>query len=339
MSTNNRRWILKQRPVGDIRDGDLQLVDAPIPKPAEGQILVRNIYLMVAPTNRVWMSDIDQYMAPVQLGDVMRGVTMGAVVESRHPAFRPGDVVEGGMAWEEYSVTDRARPVPVGHGLPLRAFASVLGNSGMTAYFGLTEIARPKAGETLVVSAAAGGVGSIAAQIGKILGCRVVGIAGGERKCRLAVEEFGLDACVDYKRGHLLEDLRAACPDGIDVVFENVGGEVMDAEMTLLNIGARIAVCGLISTYNANGDWWAPKMFRNVIMKRARIEGFLISDFVPRFAEGLAVMAPWVRDGLIKYHVDVVDGIENAPVALGRLFSGANVGKQVVRLAREPAFG
>ncbi len=237
MKKMNRRWILRQRPVGDVCDNDLQLVEAPLPQPEDGEILVRNIYLMVAPTNRVWMSQIDQYMAPVALGEVMRGVTMGVVIESRHPDFKPGDIVEGGMAWEEYSVTRTARRVPVEYDLPLHAFASVLGNSGMTAYFGMLDIARPKAGDTIVVSAAAGGVGSIAGQIGKILGCRVVGVAGGESKCRLVKEEYGLDACVDYKGGNLLADLRAACPDGIDVDFENVGGDTMDAVLALINPG------------------------------------------------------------------------------------------------------
>ncbi|UIF91520.1 NADP-dependent oxidoreductase [Cupriavidus sp. UYPR2.512] len=339
MKKMNRRWILRQRPVGDVCDDDLQLVETPLPKPEDGEILVRNIYLMVAPTNRVWMSQIDQYMAPVALGEVMRGVTMGVVIESRHPDFKPGDIVEGGMAWEEYSVTRTARRVPVEYDLPLHAFASVLGNSGMTAYFGMLDIARPKAGDTIVVSAAAGGVGSIAGQIGKILGCRVVGVAGGESKCRLVKEEYGLDACVDYKGGNLLADLRAACPDGIDVDFENVGGDTMDAVLALINPGARIALCGMISTYNASGDWWSPKMFRNVIMKRARIEGFLIADYRSRFPEAVEVLAKWVRDGQLKYQVDMVDGIEQAPAALNRLFTGKNIGKQLVRLSPEPTLG
>lgn len=339
MTTMNRRWLLRQRPTGDIRDGDLQLVEAPLPEPGDGEILVRNIYLMVAPTNRVWMSQIDQYMEPVATGEVMRGGTMGVVVESNNPDFKPGDIVEAGMAWEEYSVAKNARRIPVEHGLPLPAFASVLGNSGMTAYFGMLDIARPKPGETVVVSAAAGGVGSIAAQIARILGCRVVGVAGGEIKCRLVKEEFGLDACVDYKAGNALADLRAACPDGIDVDFENVGGDTMDAVLTLINLGARIALCGMISTYNASGDWWSPKMFRNIIMKRARIEGFLVSDYRSRFPEAVAVMAQWIRDGQLKYKTDIIDGIEQAPAALNQLFSGKNIGKQLVRLSPEPAFG
>jgi NADPH-dependent curcumin reductase CurA len=332
----NRRWVLRKRPDGDLRDGDMELVEAPVPQPREGEVLVRNVYLMVAPTNRIWMSDMDQYMSPVGLGEPMRGMTMGVVVESGRPDFRPGDVVEGPMAWEEYSIAQQVRRVPLQHGLPLAAYASVLGNSGLTAYFGLTDIGRPKAGETLVVSAAAGGVGSIAVQIGKILGCRVVGVAGGERKCRFVQETFGVDACVDYKRGRVLEDLRAACPDGIDVDFENVGGDVMDAVLAHMNVGARIAMCGMISSYNATGDWWSPKLFRNVIMKRAKIQGFLIADYIPRFAEGAAQLAEWVRDGRLKYQVDIVDGIERAPEGFARLFSGANLGKQLVRVSPEP---
>ena len=243
------------------------------------------------------MSQIDQYMEPVAIGDVMRGGTMGVVVESHHAHFKPGDIVEGGMAWEEYSVRKQARRIPMEHGLPLSAYASVLGNSGMTAYFGMLDVARPKAGDTIVVSAAAGGVGSIAGQIGKILGCRVVGIAGGESKCRLVMEEFGLDACVDYKRGNCWPILREACPMGIDVDFENVGGDTMDAVLTRINLGARIALCGMISTYNASGDWWSPKMFRNIIMKRARVEGFLVADYRPAVSEASELMAQWVKVG------------------------------------------
>ena len=332
----NRRWILRQRPQGDLRDGDLQLVEAPLCTPGEGEVLVRNIYLMVAPTNRIWMSDIEQYMPPVALGDVMRGMAMGVVVDSGNPEFRPGDVVEGPMAWEEYSIARLVRKVPLQAGLPLHAYASVLGSSGLTAYFGMTDIARPKAGETLVVSAAAGGVGSIAAQIGKLMGCRVVGIAGGARKCQFLLNELGLDAAVDHRGGKVLEDLRAACRKGIDVDFENVGGEVMDAVLTHMNVGARIALCGMISTYNVTGDWWSPKMFRNIIMRRARVEGFLISDYLPRFAEGAAQLAQWVRDGAIKYQVDIIDGIERTPEGLARIFSGANLGKQLVRVGPEP---
>jgi NADPH-dependent curcumin reductase len=333
----NRRWVLKRRPEGELRDDDLQLVEGTVPTLREGEVLVRNVYLMVAPTNRVWMSDIDQYMPPVGLGDAMRGMAMGVVVESARPDFKPGDVVEGPMAWEEYSVAQHVRRVPVELGLPLPAFASVLGSSGITAYFGLTDVARPKPGETLVVSAAAGGVGSIAVQVGRILGARVVGVAGGAAKCRFVEEEFGVAACVDYRRGNVLEDLRAACPQGIDADFENVGGDVMDAVLAHMNVGARIAMCGMIASYNASGDWWSPKLFRNVIMKRATIRGFLVADYAPRFGEAAAQLAQWLHDGELAYHVDIVDGIERAPEGFQRLFSGANVGKQLVRVSPEPA--
>jgi NADPH-dependent curcumin reductase CurA len=333
----NRRWVLRRRPEGEMRNDDLELVEAPVPEPRDGEVLVRNVYLMIAPTNRVWMSDIEQYMAPVGLGDAMRGMTMGVVVESGNPAIRPGDLVEGPMAWEEYSIAKQVRRVQVEQGLPLSAFASVLGSSGLTAYFGMTDVARPRAGETVVVSAAAGGVGSIAAQIGKLLGCRVVGVAGGERKCEYVQQKFGLDACVDYKAGRVAQDLRAACPNGIDVDFENVGGDVMDAVLEQINVGARIAMCGMISSYNATGDWWSPRMFRNVIMRRATIQGFLIADYAPRFAEGVAQLAQWVRDGSLSYSVDIVDGIERAPEGFQRLFTGANYGKQLVRVSPEPA--
>jgi NADPH-dependent curcumin reductase CurA len=336
-TSRNRRWLLQRRPDGDLREGDLQLVDAPMPQPAHGEIVVRNIYLMVAPTNRVWMSAMDQYMEPVALGSTMRGLSMGQVVDSAHPGFRPGDIVEGVMGWEDYSVTRQARKVALDHGLPLAACASVLGSSGLTAYFGMTDVARPRAGETVVVTAAAGGVGSIATQIARILGCRVVGVAGGARKCAYVTTELGAATCVDYRTGRLADDLRAACPDGIDVEFENVGGEVMDAVMAQLNVHARIAMCGIISSYNAKGDWWAPSRFRDLIMKRVRAEGFLITDYLPRFAEGTAQLAQWVRAGELRYQVDIVDGLERAAEALNRLFCGANLGKQLVRLAPEPA--
>lgn len=333
----NRRWVLRRRPEGDLRDGDLQLVETPMPSPRDGEVLVRNIYLMVAPTNRVWMSDIEQYMPPVALGEPMRGMAMGVVCESARPDLRPGDVVEGPTAWEDYSVAKHVRRVDLQHGMPLHAYASVLGSSGLTAYFGMTDVARPRAFETVVVSAAAGGVGSIAAQIARLHGCRVVGIAGGEHKTRYLTEQLRLAAGVDYKRGNVLEALREACPQGIDVDFENVGGDVMDAVLALINVRARIAMCGMISTYNATGDWWSPRLFRNVIMKRARIEGFLIADYAPRFAEGVAQLADWVKAGEIRYGVDIIDGIERAPEGLARLFSGANLGKQLVRISPEPA--
>ena len=336
MAETNRQWILRKRPQGDITDDCLELVETPIPDLGDGQILVRNVYLSVDPTNRIWMSDMDQYMPPVEVGDVMRGGTQGVVVRSNNPDFKQGDYVAGGLSWEEYSVLGGASKLPTELGVPKTAFASVLGMTGLTAYFGLLDITHPEEGETLVVSAAAGAVGSIAGQIGKIKGCYVVGIAGGPEKCKMVTDEFGFDACIDYKNSDINKELKEACPKGIDIDFENVGGEIMDAVLTNINLGARISLCGLISTYNADGDWWAPKMFRNILMKRATVEGFIISDYFDQFPEGVEALAGWLLEGKLKYKVDIVKGIENTPAALDRIFTGKNIGKQLVQISEEP---
>ena len=332
-SGRNRRWVLRARPQGDITAEDLELTELAVPEPGEGQLLVRNTYLSMDPTHRIWMSDMDAYMPPIEVGEPMRGRTWGTVIESRHPEFQPGDVVTGGLVWEEYSVLDRAERIPMELGLPLEAFTGVLGPTGMTAYWGLLDVGEPRPGETLVVSAAAGATGSVAGQIGKIRGCRVVGVAGGPEKCRFVTEELGFDACVDHRAGNLDEQFRAACPDGIDVDFENVGGDVMDAILGQVNHHARVVLCGLISTYNAKGDWWSPRLFRNILFRRVKVQGVIVTDYFPRFGEALPILAEWVRQGRIAYRVDVVDGIENAPQALARLFEGRNIGKQLVSVS------
>jgi hypothetical protein len=336
MNITNRQWKLVKRPEGDIKEGDLALVDSPVPDLNEGQFLVRNIYLSVDPTNRIWMSDIDQYMDPVNVGDTMRGGAIGVVEESYNRNFKKGDFVSGGMAWESYAVLGGGGAVPASKDLPLTSFMSVLGVTGFTAYFGLLDLGKPQPGETVVVSAAAGAVGSIVGQIAKIKGCRVVGIAGGPEKCAHIKEKFGFDAAVDYKAGNVLEDLRTACPDGIDVYFENVGGDILDAVLTLLNLNARIPLCGLISSYNAADDWAGPKMFRNILMKRATVTGFIVTDFMPRFGEAIGQLTEWIQQGKIKWDMDVVDGIENTLDALDRLFTGKNIGKQLVRISDDP---
>lgn len=331
----NRQWVLRRRPEGEIRTGDLELVSSALPALGEGEFLARTVYLSLDPTNRIWMSDMEQYMPPVQLGEVMRGGTLSVVEESRNPEYNPGDVVMGIAGWQEYAVLSAAQKLPKSP-FPLTAHMSVFGMTGATAYFGLLDIGQPKAGETVVVSAAAGAVGSIVGQIAKIKGCRVVGIAGSDEKCRHLVKDFGFDACINYKKENVLEALKRECPNGIDVDFENVGGEIFDAILQCINLKARVALCGLISGYNAKALPPGPSHFANVLMKRARIEGFIIIDYFPRLGEFAADMAKWYAEGGIKYDVHVVKGIENALSALDLLFTGGNTGKLLVQVSEEP---
>ena len=333
MRNSNRQWILKKRPSGEIKPGDLELIDSPIPLPGPGQILVRTVFLSLDPTNRIWMSDMEQYMPPVQLGDVMRGGTLGLVEQSNNPDYRRGDIVSGFAGWQEYSVVEAAQKMATGT-VPLPAFMSVLGMTGATAYFGLFDLGKPQAGETVVVSAAAGAVGSIVGQIAKLKGCRVVGIAGSDEKCRHLVNDFGFDACINYKKEDIREALKRECPNGIDIDFENAGGEILDAILERINFKARIVLCGMISGYNDKEPRPGPSL-NNILMKRARIEGFIIIDYFPRLGEFYADMSKWVADGKIKYDTTVVKGIEKALDALGMLFTGGNMGKLLLQISEE----
>jgi NADPH-dependent curcumin reductase CurA len=335
MRNSNRQWILKRRPVGDIGSGDLELVEKPIPVPGPGEVLVRTVYLSLDPTNRIWMSDMEQYMPPVQLGDVMRGGTIGVVEQSNNPEFKPGDIVGSIAGWQEYSVAPGGQKMPKDP-LPLTASMSVLGMTGATAYFGLLDLGKPKAGETVVVSAAAGAVGSIVGQIAKLKGCRVVGFTSSDEKGRHVVKDLGFDACINYRRENIREALKRACPNGIDVDFENAGGEILDAVMEQINMKARIVLCGMISTYNSKEQPRGPAL-TNLLMKRARIEGFIIIDYFPRLGEFYAEMAKWVGEGKVMHDVHVVSGIENALSALNLLFTGGNTGKLLVKISEEPA--
>ncbi|HRK71479.1 MAG TPA: NADP-dependent oxidoreductase [Micropepsaceae bacterium] len=338
----NRQWRLKTRPVGEIKPGDLELVESPKPVPGKGEILVRNIYLSLDPTNRIWMSDQEQYMPPVAIGDVMRGGTLGVVEQSNDPGFAVGDIVIPGMGgWQDYSIGSSSGPIPSQKlpripGLPLTSFMSALGFTGATAYFGLLDIGQPKAGETIVVSAAAGAVGQIVGQIGKIKGCRVVGIAGSDDKCRYVVKELGFDACINYKTENVAKALKQHCPNGIDVNFENVGGAIMDAVIANMNLNGRVALCGLISSYNAKNPVPGPYSFPLILMKRLTVKGFIILDFLPRMSEFAMQMGQWMMEGKIKDRVDVADGLENAVTTLGRLFTGGNTGKLLVKIGPEP---
>lgn len=330
-------WVLKRRPDGRLSRDDFDWQTTELPDPTDGQVLVRTVYLSLDPTNRIWASDQDQYMPPVQLGEVMRGGTLGVVEASANPDYAPGDVVQGMWGWASHTLADNAAgltKMPHTPGVPLDAYMSVLGATGMTAYFGLLDIGRPEAGETLVVSAAAGAVGQIVGQIGKIKGCRVVGTAGSDAKCRHLVEDLGFDAAINYKTADLDAELAAACPDGIDVYFENTGGPVTDAVLKRVNLNARIPLCGLIAHYNEGDNSQGvpgPGNFQMLLMKRVLLQGFIILDYFPRFPEGIAEMAGWLSDGKIKYDTDIIEGLENAPEAVNRLFDGANTGKLLVQ--------
>ena len=338
MSRTNSQWVLKHRPEAAVGSDQLELMQAPLPELGEGQLLIRNLYLSLDPTNRLWMSDREQYLPPVGIGDVMRGGTMGIVEESRSPRFAVGDIVMPTMGgWQLYTVADGATTGRVRRqdGVPLTAYMSVLGSTGLTAYFGLLDVGQPKEGETVVVTAAAGAVGSIVGQIAKIKGCRVVGIAGGPDKCCWLVDELGFDGAIDYKSedvGHALDRL---CPDGVDVSFENVGGPIMNAVFSRLNKDGRMALCGMISGYNDEGPMAGPTDFGRVLMNRLTIRGFIVIDFLPRAREALTALGEWVAQGKIKWKDHVVDGLDNAPDALQRLFSGDHDGKLLVQISPE----
>ena len=316
------------------------MVTEEIPEISEGQILAKTIYFSLDPTNRIWMSDIDQYMEPVEIGDIMRaGGSLAVVEESKVPHIKAGDIVQGGMpgGWQEYFIIpgEEAVAIPMEESIPLTALISVLGFTGPTAYFGFLDISKPKEDETVVVSAAAGAVGSIVCQLAKIKGCRVVAIAGNDDKCDWLKNDLKVDDVINYKKEPILESLKEKCPEGIDIYFENVGGETLDAALTLMNNYGRIPVCGLISMYN-DWDTPGPKMFRNILMKRLTVKGFLVSDYLDRYSESLEALSKWMAEGKIQYRVDIVEGIENAPSAVNKLFTGENTGKLVIKVSDEP---
>ncbi|GGC91856.1 NADP-dependent oxidoreductase [Chelatococcus reniformis] len=337
--TTNKQWILRRRPTADITSGDLELVETPLRAITDGEVLSRNIYLSLDPTHRIWMSDRDQYLPPVELGQVMRGGVLGVVERSASPKFKPGDLVKPAVGgWEQFTIAKDhlMRPVPDLPGVPLPAHMSVLGSTGVTAYFGLMDIGQPKAGEMVVVSAAAGAVGSIAAQIAKLKGCRVVGIAGGKAKCDWLRDGLGLDGVIDYKGEDVAAALDRLCPDGIDIDFENVGGAIMDAVIARMNTFGRVSLCGMISTYNDERPVPGPADFGRVLMHRLLIKGFIVIDYFPRMAEAMAELVPWVQRGELQWKTHIVDGLENAAEAVQLLFSGGNDGKLLVRVSPEP---
>jgi NADPH-dependent curcumin reductase len=335
MTDINRVWRLRKRPVGAIGDADLSFEREAIPRPADGQFLFRLNYLSLDPTNRIWMSDIDQYMPPVQLGDPMRGVVCGTVVESRHPQFAAGEVVSGLGFWADYQIGTPAalhKMLPVA-GISVAEAFGLFPIVGPTAYFGLLDVGKPEAGETVVVSAAAGAVGSIVGQIAKIIGCRAVGLAGSSGKCRFLLDDLGFDAAIDYKKEDVRSALKGACPDGIDVYFDNVGGEILDVCLTQMNLNGRIPTCGLIAQYNATTEAPGPKNYAMIVMKRLTVRGFLVTDYANRYPEAYGALGEWLRQGKLKFRMDVRQGLENAVSTLRMLFTGANQGKLLLHIA------
>jgi len=335
MSKVNRQWLLRARPMGMVKESDFELHEAPIPSPAQGQILVRNTHLAFEPAMRGWMEDRASYIPPVGLGEVMRGMTLGQVVESRLEGYAPGDVVTGMTGWQEYALGDAGMgKIPSGVEAPLAM--SVLAVTGLTAYFGMLDLGKPQPGETVVVSGAAGATGSVAGQLAKIEGSRVIGIAGGADKCAWLTKEAHFDAAIDYKSEDVEERIRTLCPDGVDVYFDNVGGTILEAALANLALRARVVMCGGISGYNEEKPPPGPRNLMNLVIQRARMEGFIIIDYVARFPEAAAELVEWVREGKIVHQEDVQEGIENAPETFLRLFRGQNLGKQLLKLA-DPA--
>ena len=332
MAAKNRQVLLARRPQGMVTEGDFRIVDTPTAAPGASEVLVKNEWLSLDPYMRGRMSDVKSYVPSVQLGEVMVGQTVGEVVESRDARFAPGDKVLTPSGWQLYGTIkgDELTKIDTKRA-PGSCYLGVLGMPGFTAWFGLTEIGKPKAGETVVVSAASGAVGSVVGQLAKILGCHVVGIAGGAEKCDYVVRELGFDACVDHRRGSLHDDLRAACPKGVDVDFENVGGPVLDTLFALMNRFSRIIVCGLVAEYNATEPYGYRRM-RSVLVNRIHMQGMIVFDWKDRYGEALAGLATHLAAGKLKYRESIVDGIDNAPRGLIALLRGDNFGKQLVKL-------
>lgn len=335
------RWVLASRPHGEPTAENFRLEESEVPTPGPGQVLLRTVYLSLDPYMRGRMSDAPSYSPPVAIGAVMVGGTVSRVVTSNHADFQPGDWVLGYSGWQDYELSDSNGLVKLGDDPQHPSWSlGVLGMPGFTAYMGLLDIGQPKAGETLVVAAATGPVGATVGQIGKIKGCRTVGIAGGAEKCRYAVETLGFDVCLDHRAADFAEQLAQACPKGIDVYYENVGGKVFDAVLPLLNTAARVPVCGLVSGYNAtglpDGPDRLPLLMATILKKRIRMQGFIIGqDYGHRIAEFQQQMGRWVQEGKIKYREQLIDGLEQAPQALIGLLKGENFGKVVIRVAAD----
>ena len=328
----NRQWVLKSRPEGMVGEHNFEYREAPVPECPDGGMLVRTTYLSFDPTQRGWIEDRPSYMPPVQIGEVMRAGGVGEVIESKSSEFKVGDPVQGMLGWQEIAAVGPGT-TRVPDGVEPRLMLSVLGVTGLTAYFGLLDLGQPKKGETVVVSGAAGATGSVAAQIARIQGCRVIGIAGGPEKCGWLTERARLDGAIDYKSENVAHRLHELCPKGIDVYFDNVGGDILDACLAQLAMKARVVLCGGISAYNEKEPPPGPRNLMNLVIQRGRMEGFIVLDYLPRFGEGIAALRAWLDAGEIAHEEDIQEGIENAPATLLRLFQGKNLGKQLLKVS------
>ena len=332
-ATANRQIRLRERPTGRVDERTFETVEEAVPEPGAGQALVQNLYLSIDPTNRAWIGEEPTYLPPVGIGEVMRSVGLGRVTESKSDTYPEGALVTGLVGWQEYTLAGGdGIPLTVlpELELPIECMLGALGVTGITAWFGIDEIGRPQEGETVVVSAAAGAVGSVAGQLAKLRGARVVGIAGGADKCEWLTGDLGFDAAIDRHDPAWRERLRQACPDGVDVDFENVGGEIMDAVFAMLNLNARVALCGLISEYN--DDPRPGPNLRRVLMNRVLIKGFIVLDWFDRFPEAITRLGALVAEGKVKDRHTVIEGLDRAPEAVNMLFDGGNVGKLIVKL-------
>ncbi len=337
MNENNRQYVLVKRPESDVTDDIFEYREGAIPDPGPGEVLLKTLYLSFDPTQRGWLNDVPSYIPPVQLGEPMRAGGIGQVVQSNNPDFAAGDIVQGTISWQDYVAAKPDGPMPftkLSRDYPLTHNMSIFGLTSLTAYFGLLELGQPKEGDTVVVSGAAGATGSIAGQIAKIKGARVVGIAGGPDKCNWLTSKANFDAAIDYKNENVEEKLKELCPNGVNVYFDNVGGAILDAVLLNLAQGARIVVCGGISSgYHSWETDHPPRNYMNLILHSARMEGFLVLTYAARFPEAIGDIAKWVQEGKLHFEEDIVEGLENAPATLRGLFEGKNLGKLILKVA------
>ena len=338
----NGQWRLKSRPEGMVKETDFEYVQEALPELGEGEFLIRNLYFSFEPAMRGWLNDVKSYVPPVQLGEVMRAGAVGQVIESNHPDFKPGEFVQGQLGWQEYAINN-GQPGMMGavakvpEGVPPYLVLSALGGTGLTAYFGLLDVGQPKEGDVVVVSGAAGATGSVVGQIARIKGAaKVVGIAGGPEKCAWLTDDLGFDAAIDYKSENVMQRLREECPKGINVFFDNVGGDILDDALLNMAQNGRIVLCGGISQYNDTDLPSGPKNYMQLVIRRCRMEGFIVIDYMHRAGEAIKELSAWIASGELKHGEDIQEGIENTPKTFLRLFEGKNRGKQLLKIAEPP---